>query len=125
MKSPILNYGNIMFQIQARSEIILSGYYDQLTKKTILTDNQNLSTQNIINFTFQSQKLKKIELDQNETKIFKEIFLDTYNLEIDLLSEMSPEFKIFIFFINDREIVSDLATVKMKKCLLNKVIKFF
>jgi hypothetical protein len=114
-----------MFQIQARSEIILSGYYDQLTKKTILTDNQNLSTQNIINFTFQSQKLKKIELDQNETKIFKEIFLDTYNLEIDLLSEMSPEFKIFIFFINDREIVSDLATVKMKKCLLNKVIKFF
>ena len=108
-----------MFQIQARSEMILSGHYDQSTKNTILTNVQNQKTEDFVNITFQSHKINKINMNKNETK--KEIFEDTYNLEINTLSEMSPEFKIFVFYINDREIVSDLATFKIKKCLKNQV----
>ena len=119
LRSPKSYYGNLMFQIQARSEMILSGHYDQSTKNTILTNVQNQKTEDFVNITFQSQKINKINMNKNETK--KEIFEDTYNLEINTLSEMSPEFKIFVFYINDREIVSDLATFKIKKCLKNQV----
>jgi hypothetical protein len=109
-----------MFQIQARSEIILSGHFDQLTKNTILTNAQNL-TNYFINITFESNEVKKMSFDKNETKIYQEIFVDTYNLEMNILNDMSPEFKLFVFYINNREIVSDLVTFKMKKCLTNNV----
>ena len=49
LRSPKSYYGNLMFQIQARSEMILSGHYDQSTKNTILTNVQNQKTEDFVN----------------------------------------------------------------------------
>lgn len=109
-----------MFQVQNRYQIIQSGFYDFSNNKTNLSFNQNFN-QSLLEFKFLFRKVKKNFLNPNETIKPTEEYLDTYDLEINLLRELSPEFKIIVFYVNGREIVSDLAVFQMENCLRNEV----
>ena len=71
--------------------------------------------------------IKHLELKTKNVKSSKEastselIYEDSLDLTIKVTSEMSPEFKLLVYFINDREIVADSVTFKVKQCLKNKV----
>lgn len=52
------------------------------------------------------------------------IFEYNYELSLKLVDDMSPELNILVFYIHKNEIIPDSASLKLNKCLKNKV-KFF
>jgi hypothetical protein len=55
------------------------------------------------------------------SKIKNTIFEYEYELELRISEEMSPEFKLLTFFVDNQEIIPDSASINLDRCFKNKI----
>jgi hypothetical protein len=94
----------MFIQIQSRSNIIRSLNYD-----TKLRITRNLIGSDEIN-------LREIEAPSSDDTNLKK-----FELSFRITEEMSPELRVLVFYVQEREIIPDAITINVNKCFRNQV----